>query len=413
MGRPSGPGPQPLDPRPGPAAPPPASPEQCPSQVIDRHVDHLQKDSQHHSHSHSHGHGHGQGNSGDHDEPIASQAASAFRWSIALNAGLTAMQLAIGFGFGSLALIGDALHNLGDVVGLVLGWGADRLSRRPPRGRFTYGFGRGTQMASLINGLLIFAAGAVVVFEAIQRLRNPLPLVAAPVAWAAAAGIAINLLSARLFGHDHHHDLNQRAAVLHLLTDAAVSVAVLVSALLVGATGWFWLDALTAIGVGAAVIWSALGLLREALALNLDAAPSHVDLARVEQALASLPAVQTVEELHVWGLSTSRIALTAHLRINPLRLRQQALSSDQLLDLAQERLAALGIRKSTLQLETATADQPTRSQPTGSQATRSHDGAALHAQGCSTDANDQPPDGSGHGAPSANLDDVVISQSQP
>jgi cobalt-zinc-cadmium efflux system protein len=99
-------------------------------------------------------------------------------------------------------------------------------------------------------------------------------------------------------------------------------VAVLASALLVGATGWFWLDALTAIGVGAAVIWSALALLREALALNLDAAPRHVDLARVEQALASLPAVQAVEELHVWGLSTSRIALTAHLRINPPRPRR-------------------------------------------------------------------------------------------
>ena len=160
-----------------------------------------------------------------------------------------------------------------------------------------------------------FAAGAVVVVEAIQRLLNPVPLIAAPVAWAAAAGIVVNLVSARLFGHDHQRDLNQRAAVLHLLTDAAVSVAVLVSALLVGATGWFWLDALTAIGVGGAVLWSALGLLREALALNLDAAPRHIDLAQVEAELAALPGVLAVEELHVWGLSTSRIALTSHLRV--------------------------------------------------------------------------------------------------
>ncbi|MFN7899300.1 MAG: cation diffusion facilitator family transporter [Synechococcaceae cyanobacterium] len=298
--------------------------------------------------SEPHDHGHDPGD----DHASASQASSAFRWSIALNSGLTALQLAIGFGFGSLALIGDALHNLGDVVGLALGWGADRLSRRPARGRFTYGFGRSTQMVSLINGLLIFAAGAVVVVEAIQRLLDPVPLLATPVAWAAAAGIAINLLSARLFGHDHQHDLNQRAAVLHLLTDAAVSVAVLVSALLVGATGWFWLDALTALGVGGAVLWSALGLLREALALNLDAAPRHIDLARVEAVLASLPAVQAVDALHVWGLSTSRTALTSHLRIDPERLRQQALSTDQLLELAQRRLAALGIRNSTLQLET-------------------------------------------------------------
>lgn len=295
---------------------------------------------------HSHGHGH-------HHHDSGSRSGSAFRWSIVLNSGLTALQLVIGVAFGSLALIGDALHNLGDVVGLALGWGADRLSRRPARGRFTYGYGRSTQMVSLVNGLLIFAAGAVVVVEAIQRLFHSVPLIAGPVAWAAAAGVVINLLSARLFGHDHHHDLNQRAAVLHLLTDAAVSVAVLVSALLVGATGWLWLDAVTAIGVGTAVIWSALGLLREAIALNLDAAPRHIDLLLVEQALASLPGVLEVEELHVWGLSTSRTALTAHVLIDPVRLQEENLKRDQLLNLAQQQLAQLGIRKSTLQLETA------------------------------------------------------------
>ena len=307
-------------------------------------------------HAHGYGHGHHHHHDGHHhDSPhggTGSRAGSAFRWSIVLNSGLTALQLVIGVAFGSLALIGDALHNLGDVVGLALGWGADRLSRRPARGRFTYGYGRSTQMVSLVNGLLIFAAGVVVVV-AIQRLFHPVPLIAGPVAWAAAAGIVINLLSARLFGHDHHHDLNQRAAVLHLLTDAAVSVAVLFSALVVGATGWLWLDAVTAIGVGAAVIWSALGLLREAIALNLDAAPRHVDLLQVEQALASLPGVLELEELHVWGLSTSRKALTAHVVIDPQRLVSQALSRDQLLGLARTRLAELGIRKSTLQLETS------------------------------------------------------------
>jgi len=190
------------------------------------------------------------------------------------------------------------------------------------------------------------------VVEAIQRLFAPVPLIAGPVAWAAAAGIVVNLLSARLFGHDHHHDLNQRAAVLHLLTDAAVSVAVLVSALVVGATGWVWLDAVTAIGVGCAVIGSAWGLLREAIALNLDAAPRHVDLARVEQALATLPGVRAVEELHVWGLSTSRTALTAHLRLEAPADATPPRAPEELLTMARQRLEALGIRKSTLQLET-------------------------------------------------------------
>ncbi|MFM7239342.1 MAG: cation diffusion facilitator family transporter [Cyanobium sp.] len=277
-------------------------------------------------------------------------AGRAFRWSIVLNSGLTALQLVIGFAFGSLALIGDALHNLGDVVGLVLGWGADRLSRRPAGGRFTYGYGRSTQIASLINGLLIFGAGAVVVAEAIERLFRPVPLVAGPVAWAAAAGIAINFGSAKLFGHDHHHDLNQRAAVLHLLTDAAVSVVVLVSALLVGLTGWVWLDALAAIGVGGAVIWSALGD-RKAIALNLDAVPRGIDLGAVETSLRQLPGVRSVEDLHLWGLSTSRSALTAHLVIDPAALAAAQLSGDQLLALARNALAEAGIRKSTLQLE--------------------------------------------------------------
>ena len=266
-----------------------------------------------------------------------------------LNAGLTALQLVIGFAFGSLALIGDAVHNLGDVVGLLLGWGADHLSRRPPRGRFTYGYGRSTHMAAVINGVLVFAAGAVVVVEAIQRLRTPVPMEADPVAWAALAGIVINLLSARLFGHDHHHDLNRRAAVLHLLTDAAVSAAVLVTALVVNLTGWAVLDALTAIGVGAVVMASAWGLLREALAVSLDAAPRSVSLEAIEAELLCLPGVDAVAELHVWGVSTSRLALTAHLLCSGPALQQPQL----LLQEAETLLQRFGIRKSTLQLETS------------------------------------------------------------
>ncbi|MEY3767248.1 MAG: hypothetical protein RLZZ11_315 [Cyanobacteriota bacterium] len=282
-----------------------------------------------------------------------SQSAQAFRWSIALNAGLTTLQLVIGFGFGSLALIGDALHNLGDVVGLVLGWGADQLSRRPASGRFTYGYGRSTQIAALINGFLIFAGGSVVVVEAIQRLFQPVPLVAGPVAWAAAAGIVINLVSAKLFGHNHQHDLNQRAAVLHLLTDAAVSVAVLISAVVVGLTGWLWLDALTAIGVGAVVVWSAVDLLREAIALNLDAAPRHVDLEQVQATLLALPAIEAVEALHIWSVSTSRTALTAHLVVDPQALKTGELNQQHLIEQAQHALAEIGIRQSTLQVETS------------------------------------------------------------
>jgi cobalt-zinc-cadmium efflux system protein len=308
-----------------------------------------------HDHGHAHNHGNHHHHGSHHAHPGLSPGA-AFRWSIVLNSLLTGLQLAIGFGFGSLALVGDALHNLGDVVGLALGWGAERLSQRPPRGRFTYGFGRSTQLASLLNGALTFAAGAVVVVEALQRFLHPVAIQVGPVALAAAAGIVINLLSARLFGHNHHHDLNQRAAVLHLLTDAAVSVAVLLSALLVGASGWLWLDALTAIAVGGVVMASAWGLLKEALAVSLDAVPAGIDLAAIEATLRALPGTLEVQALHVWGISSSRTALTARL----LQLEQTPYDGNAMLQLAQERLNALGIDKVTLQVETVKPHSATR-----------------------------------------------------
>lgn len=293
-----------------------------------------------HNHHGPHGHGDHQHGGG------ASNASRAFGWSMVLNSLLTGVQLAIGLGFGSLALVGDALHNLGDVVGLGLGWGAERLSQRPPRGRFTYGYGRSTHMASLLNGVLIFSAGAVVVVEGLQRVWHPVPLQSGPVAVAALAGIVVNLLSARLFGHGHHHDLNQRAAVLHLLSDAAVSVAVLTSALVVGATGWLRLDGLTAIGVGLAVMVSAWGLLRESIAANLDAVPAGVDPVALREALASLPGVLEVRDLHVWGVSSSRTALTVHLRRRP----DATPATRPFLTLARQRLAQFGISHSTLEV---------------------------------------------------------------
>lgn len=271
---------------------------------------------------------------------------AAFRWSIILNAALSGLQLAIGLGFQSLALVGDAVHNLGDVAGLLLGWGAEQLSTRPTNGRYTYGYGRSTQLASLLNAVLILMAAAVVVVEGIQRCFHPLEVQGPPVIAAAACGVVVNLLSARLFGSDHHHDLNRQAAVVHLLTDAAVSAAVLISAALVTLTGWNWLDAATAIGVGLAVAWSGWQLLRESLRVALDAVPRHVDLALVQEALASLPGVSDVHHLHVWAISTSQTALTAH-----VQRRSGVLDDMDLLHQAKARLAQLGIAHSTIQLE--------------------------------------------------------------
>ncbi|MFM7313386.1 MAG: cation diffusion facilitator family transporter [Cyanobium sp.] len=279
-------------------------------------------------------------------------SAAAFRWSVILNSGLSALQLVIGIGFGSLALIGDAIHNLGDVAGLLFGWGAERLSSRPATQRFTYGFGRSTQLASLANAALILMASAVVMVEGVRRLFEPEAMVSGPVAAAAAVGIVVNLLSARLFGGDHNHDLNRRAAVVHLLTDAAVSAAVLISALLVSLTHWDRLDALTAIGVGLAVAWSGWTVLRESLLVALDAVPSGIDLEAVERTLRALPGVADVHHIHVWAMSTSQNALTAHVR-RPLG----AIDDMELLHRAKQQLAELGISHSTLQLEPLAAGQ--------------------------------------------------------
>ena len=277
--------------------------------------------------------------------------ASAFRWSILLNTALSVAQIVIGIGFGSLALIGDAIHNLGDVAGLALGWGAERLSTRPPSERFTYGFGRSTQLAALINGVLVAMASAVVVVEAIQRLQSPEPLVSGPVAWAAAAGIVVNLGAAQLFGHggDHHghsHDLNRRAAVIHLLSDALVSLAVLLSALLVGITGWHWLDPLTAIGVGVAVGYTGVVLIRDALVVLFDGIPAHIKPDQVRATLLALPGVVDVHHVHIWSPSTTQVALTAHV----CRL-ESGMGDLELLHQAKDALAAIGVEHSTLQLE--------------------------------------------------------------
>jgi cobalt-zinc-cadmium efflux system protein len=273
-------------------------------------------------------------------------SAGAFRWSILLNTSLSGLQIVIGLGFGSLALIGDAVHNLGDVAGLMLGWGAERLSMRPATGRFTYGFGRSTQLASLVNAVLILMAAAVLMVEGIQRVARPVEVVSGPVAWAAAAGLGVNLLSARLFSGDGSRDLNRRAAVVHLLTDAAVSAAVLASALLVRLSGWNAIDGLTAVGVGMAVAVSGARLLREGLIVALDAIPPGIDAEAVEATLRSLPGVEDVHHVHVWAMSTSQNALTAH-----LRRRTGGIDDMTLLHEAKRRLAGLGIGHCTLQLE--------------------------------------------------------------
>lgn len=297
----------------------------------DHHHHHHDHDNHHHGHNHHH---HRTGSK------------NAFRLSIVLNTALSVIQILIGFFFGSIALVGDAIHNLGDVVGLTLAWGAERLSRRSATKRFTFGLGRSTQLASLTNSVLVLAAAGVVVVESVIRIFHPFRVVAIPIAVAAALGILINLLSARLFGDDHHHDLNKRAAVVHMLTDAAVSAAVLVGAVLVGITGWFWLDAVIGVGVGLVVGRSGWRLFKEALSLLLDGVPKGLDAEILKQQILDVPGVVDIHDMRVWSNSTSTISFTAH-----VHHRRSPQENASLLREIREVLHRLKIDHSTIELD--------------------------------------------------------------
>lgn len=218
---------------------------------------------------------------------------------------------------GSTALVADAAHNLGDVLGLLLAWGASRLHQTGPTKTRTYGYRKSTVLASLINAvLLVFTVGAVV-WEAVSRFGEPHEVNGQLVLWVATVGVAINFGSALLFARGAKNDLNLRGAYLHMLADAAVSMAVVVTGVLLSIRAdWVWLDPVVSIGVSAVVLWSAWGLLRQALHLTLDGVPEHLDVDAVRATLSGLPGVVSVADLHVWALSTSESALTAHLVVD-------------------------------------------------------------------------------------------------
>ena len=234
-----------------------------------------------------------------------------------LNSALVAAQLGVGLAAGSMALMADAIHNLGDVAGLLLAWGAIALGRRAPSPRRTYGWGRGTILASLANATLLLVSIGAIGVEAVQRLLHPAPVDGMMVAWVAGAGLVVNGATAALFMRGREGDLNLRSAFAHMASDALLSAGVLVTALIITRTGMMWLDpavSLAIVGVIAAGTW---GLLREATNLALDAVPEHLDHGRISTYLAALPGVNEVHDLHLWALSTTECAATVHLVQSP------------------------------------------------------------------------------------------------
>jgi cobalt-zinc-cadmium efflux system protein len=268
--------------------------------------DHAHDNAHDHGHSHAH-HGHSHGPSPDQD------FGPAFVIAIALNSGLVAGQVVFGLLAGSVALIADAGHNLGDVLGLVLAWGASRLARRLPSARYTYGFRRSTILAALLNAaVLLISVGAIAV-EGIRRLIEPEPVAGLTVMIVAAAGIVVNGGTAMLFASGRKGDINIRGAFLHLAADAMVSLGVVAAAGLVMLTGWARIDAVASLAIAGVILAGTWGMLRESLAMTLDAVPPAIEPADVRAYLAALPGATAVHDLHVWSMSTTETALTAHL----------------------------------------------------------------------------------------------------
>lgn len=270
-----------------------------------------------------------------------------FKLAIGLNLLIVVGQGGFGWWAQSMALIADAGHNLSDVLGLVVAFVAVILSRRKPTSRFTYGLGHSSIVAALANAVFLLVAVGALSWEAIERLRDPPPVAGGVVMIVAAIALVLNGFTAWLFMAGAKDDLNLRGAFLHMAADAAVSVGVVLSGLLIILTGWRWLDPVASLLINVVIVWGTWSLLRQSLALSLAAVPEGIDAAEVEGYLRGRPGVATLHDLHVWPLSTTQTALTVHL-IVPGGHPGDAF----LLETASELKARFGIGHATLQIET-------------------------------------------------------------
>jgi len=265
----------------------------------------------HHHHDHG-GHGHGHDHSHGHVHAPANFG-KAFAIGIALNTALVVAEAIYGYLGNSTALLADAGHNLSDVLGLVVAWGASIAARRAPSGRFTYGFRASTILAALANAVFLLVATGAIGWEAILRLREPEPVAGVTVMVVAGIGILINGFTAMLFASGRKDDINIEGAYLHMAADAAVSLGVVVSAALIIWTGWLWLDPVTSLVICATILWSTTNLLRGSIDMSMAAAPKGTDVAAIRALLLARPGVSAIHDLHVWPISTTETALTCHL----------------------------------------------------------------------------------------------------
>jgi cobalt-zinc-cadmium efflux system protein len=260
-----------------------------------------------HAHGHSHAHDHGHA----HDHAPESFG-KAFAIGIGLNLGFVIVEAVFGFAANSMALLSDAGHNLSDVLGLVIAWAGGTLAQRGSSPRFTYGLKKASILAALVNALLLLVAVGGIGAEAIRRLFHPSATEGGIVSIVAAVGIVVNGITALLFMRGQH-DINIRGAFLHMAADALVSLAVAIAGLVILWTGQQWVDPAMSLAVAIVILWGSFGLLKESMWMSLAGVPAGIDADEVEEALGEIDGVETVHDLHIWPLSTTETALTAHL----------------------------------------------------------------------------------------------------
>ena len=274
----------------------------------------------------------------------------AFAIGVALNLGFVVVEAVYGIASHSVALLADSGHNLSDVLGLLLAWGATVLAKKSPTPRRTYGFRSSSILAALLNALLLLVAIGAIAWESIGRFVRPEPVQTGTVIVVALVGVAINTATALLFMRGQKEDLNIRGAFLHMAADAGISLGVVIAGLVIRYTGWFWLDPTVSLVLVGVIFWGTWGLLKESVNLSLHAVPEGINEAGVRAYLETLPGVTSVHDLHIWAMSTTEAALSAHL------VRTDATGGDALLaQIGRDLHDDFGIEHPTIQFETGAA----------------------------------------------------------
>ena len=247
----------------------------------------------------------------------------AFIIGIALNITFVIVEFGVGFYYNSLGLLSDAGHNLGDVASLVLAMLAFRLEKVHPNSRYTYGYKKSTILVSLLNAVILLVAVGIIIAESIDKLFHPVSVDGSAIAWTAGVGVVINALTAWLFMKDKDKDLNVKGAYLHMAADTLVSVGVVASGIIITYTGWSIIDPIIGLGIAVIIIVSTWGLLHDSLRLSLDGVPVGIDAQKIQQLIMEQPGVENCHHLHIWALSTTETALTAHVVIDDVERMEE------------------------------------------------------------------------------------------